>query len=114
MAKTGNIDVRGGRPLEAGLPVLSDAPVPAPPGFKRGATDSSIAQLTFRECEVLEALVRGLTNKQIGLELAISHRTVEVHRARLMRKLGAPTLAALLAAVLPQRTKLESLLRAQH
>ncbi|WP_422059299.1 LuxR C-terminal-related transcriptional regulator [Sphingopyxis sp.] len=81
---------------------------------KRGAVNGAIEHLTFRECEVLEALLRGLTNKQIGIELEISHRTVEVHRARLMRKLGAPTLAALLAEVLPQRTKLEALLRAQR
>lgn len=82
-------------------------------GGKDGrAVDGSIEHLTFRECEVLEALLRGLTNKQIGVELEISHRTVEVHRARLMRKLRAPTLAALLAAVLPQRSKLEMLLRA--
>jgi len=68
----------------------------------------SIGSLTEREREVVAGLIRGLTNKQIGLELGISHRTVEIHRARVMRKLGAPTLAALLAFVLPQRDKLET------
>lgn len=68
----------------------------------------SISDLTEREREVVAGLVRGLTNKQIGQALGISHRTVEIHRARVMRKLHAPTLAALLAFVLPQREKLEN------
>lgn len=72
----------------------------------RPAPRPSIKLLTEREREVVAGLVRGLTNKQIGQELGISHRTVEIHRARAMRKLGAPTLAALLTAVLPQRSKL--------
>lgn len=66
-----------------------------------------IDQLTLREAEVVGGLVRGLTNKQIGLELGISHRTVEIHRSRVMRKLGATTLAALLGIILPQRARLE-------
>ncbi|AJA08062.1 hypothetical protein SKP52_05685 [Sphingopyxis fribergensis] len=108
MAKTGEHG-RGGKALDAGGSLR--AAVAPSAERKVGPVAGSIDHLTYRECEVLEALVRGLTNKQIGIELAISHRTVEVHRARLMRKLGAPTLAALLAAVLPQRTMLESLLR---
>jgi FixJ family two-component response regulator len=68
----------------------------------------SIDDLTQREREVVAGLLRGMTNKQIGQELGISHRTVEIHRARVMRKLGAPTLAALLAFVLPQRDKLKT------
>ena len=63
----------------------------------------SIELLTMREREVVAGLVRGLTNKQIGQKLGISHRTVEIHRARAMRKLGEPTLAALLTLVLPHR-----------
>lgn len=66
----------------------------------------SIELLTVREREVVAGLMRGLTNKQIGQELGISHRTVEIHRARAMRKLGAPTLAALLTFVIPQFDKL--------
>ena len=72
-----------------------------------GTPASPFDALTLRECEVATGLIRGLTNKQIGFELGISHRTVEIHRARLMRKLGAPTLAALLATVLPQRARIE-------
>jgi PAS domain S-box-containing protein len=47
------------------------------------------AELTAREREVAALLMDGLTSKSIGKLLAISHRTVEVHRARLMRKYGA-------------------------
>jgi PAS domain S-box-containing protein len=47
------------------------------------------AELTAREREVAALIMEGLTSKQVGKLLAISHRTVEVHRARLMRKYGA-------------------------
>ena len=47
------------------------------------------AELTAREREVAALLMDGMSSKQIGKLLAISHRTVEVHRARLMRKYGA-------------------------
>jgi PAS domain S-box-containing protein len=49
------------------------------------------AELTAREREVAAHLMQGLTAKQIGKNLAISHRTVEIHRARLMRKYKAAT-----------------------
>ena len=114
MAKKGGIGEHGGVATDRGGPGRVALPAENMLIRKRSAIDGSIEHLTFRECEVLEALVRGLTNKQIGIELDISHRTVEVHRARLMRKLGAPTLAALFSAVLPQRSKLESLVRAQR
>lgn len=47
------------------------------------------AELTPREREVAAFLMDGLTSKQIGKALAISHRTVEIYRARLMRKYEA-------------------------
>ncbi len=47
------------------------------------------AQLTPREREVAAFLMDGLTSKQIGKALGISHRTVEIYRARLMRKYRA-------------------------
>ncbi len=49
------------------------------------------AELTAREREVAAHLMQGLTSKQIGKALAISHRTVEIYRARLMRKYQAST-----------------------
>jgi DNA-binding CsgD family transcriptional regulator len=49
------------------------------------------AALTAREREVAALLLEGLTSKLIGRRLAISPRTVDVHRARLMRKYDAAT-----------------------
>lgn len=48
-------------------------------------------ELTAREREIAALLIEGLTSKLIGKRLAISPRTVDVYRARLMRKTGAAT-----------------------
>jgi DNA-binding CsgD family transcriptional regulator len=53
------------------------------------------AELTAREREVAAHLMQGLTAKQIGKILSISHRTVEIYRARLIRKYKASTTADL-------------------
>jgi DNA-binding CsgD family transcriptional regulator len=53
------------------------------------------AELTAREREVAARLLDGMTSKEIGKTLAISHRTVEIYRARLMRKYKASTTADL-------------------
>ncbi len=53
------------------------------------------AELTAREREVAAHLMDGLTSKEIGKVLGISHRTVEIYRARLMRKYKASTTADL-------------------
>lgn len=53
------------------------------------------AGLTPREREVAAQLTNGLTSKEIGRVLGISHRTVEIHRASLMRKYQASTTADL-------------------
>ena len=53
------------------------------------------ADLTGREREVAARLLEGLTSKEISKALNISHRTVEIYRARLMRKYGASTAADL-------------------
>lgn len=53
------------------------------------------ARLTKREQEVLELIVNGLANKVIAHQLSISPRTVEIHRARIMDKMEARSLAQL-------------------
>lgn len=50
---------------------------------------AKLATLTAREAEVLDLLVAGSSNKTIARELEISPRTVEIHRANMMSKLGA-------------------------
>jgi FixJ family two-component response regulator len=56
--------------------------------------------LTCREREVLSQVARGASNKEAGRRLGISPRTVEVHRARIMDKLGARNAADLIRIVL--------------
>jgi FixJ family two-component response regulator len=51
-----------------------------------------VATLTEREHDVLLLAVEGLPNKEIARRLGISHRTVEIHKARIMHKTGADTL----------------------
>ncbi|WPB59120.1 LuxR C-terminal-related transcriptional regulator [Xylophilus sp. GOD-11R] len=60
-----------------------------------GAQRPSQAELTAREREVAAQLLHGLTSKEIGRALGISHRTVEIYRARLMRKFQAISTADL-------------------
>jgi len=57
-------------------------------------------ELTPREREVLQLITNGQSNKEAGRELGISPRTIEVHRARVMEKLGARNTADLMRIVL--------------
>ena len=56
--------------------------------------------LTRRESEVLEKIIGGASNKVAARELGISFRTIEVHRSRIMEKLGAKNAAELFHLVL--------------
>lgn len=58
--------------------------------------------LTSREREVLGQVAGGASNKEAGRRLGISPRTIEVHRARIMDKLGARNAADLMRIVLSQ------------
>ena len=60
--------------------------------------------MTVREKEVLSLIAEGYTNAEIATRLEINSRTVETHRANLMRKLGLPTLADLIRFALRRGT----------
>ena len=64
--------------------------------------EDKLESLTEREQEIFHLVANGKMNKQIAFDLGISERTVEVHRAQVMKKLGIRTLAELV------RIKLES------
>ena len=64
--------------------------------------DALMARLTLREAQVLERIVAGRLNKQIADDLGISIKTVEAHRANIMEKLNANTVADLLKIALRQ------------
>jgi two-component system response regulator FixJ len=59
-----------------------------------------IALLTPREREVMDLLVTGKANKEVAARLAVSEKTVEIHRAHVLKKLKVPNLAALVRLVL--------------
>ncbi len=77
-------------PHEAGIWTFEDL----------GSRREDKAELTPREREVAAQLMQGLTSKEMGRALGISHRTVEIHRARLMRKYAAATTAELVQKLL--------------
>ena len=92
------------------LAAIEAALAASPDDHTQQAVDSAqrIARLSPREREVLDALVAGASNKVIAFDLGLSVRTVEVHRARMMERLGTRQLAeairlAVLATLAPTR-----------
>jgi len=73
-----------------------------------------LSQLTRREQEVLWRIVKGEANKVIAIELGISHRTVEKHRERIMHKLCARSLAALIRMAILYRVNAADSLRSNQ
>jgi two-component system response regulator FixJ len=64
------------------------------------AAKTKLDLLSPRERQVLEGLLTGLPNKSIAYDLGISPRTVEIHRARVMDKMGARSLSQLIRLAL--------------
>jgi two-component system, LuxR family, response regulator FixJ len=68
-----------------------------------GSSDvGGVSALTPRERQVLAQIMAGASNKEAGRTLGISPRTIEVHRARIMEKLGAKNACDLVRIVLRQ------------
>jgi FixJ family two-component response regulator len=59
---------------------------------RRAEFESRLARLSPREREVLDRLLAGRGNKEIALELGLSRKTVDIHRAHVMMKLGVDSL----------------------
>ncbi|MBS0387265.1 MAG: response regulator transcription factor [Proteobacteria bacterium] len=66
----------------------------------RAEIRTRLATLTPRETEVMQLITRGKANKVVGAELGVSQRTVEIHRAHVMEKMHASSLAELVRMVL--------------
>jgi DNA-binding NarL/FixJ family response regulator len=64
-------------------------------GERSQSPADGLGHLTARERQVLIGVAQGHTNREIALQLGISHRTVETHRESVMRKLGVRTVAGL-------------------
>jgi len=71
---------------------------------ERAEIGRRVETLSPREREVMERIVAGQANKVIAIELGLSERTIEIHRAKVMTKTGARSLAELVAMV----TRLEA------
>jgi len=67
--------------------------------MRKDEVEMRIAMLTPREQQVLDLVALGNTNKTIARQLAISQRTVEIHRAKVMDKMRAESLAELVRMV---------------
>jgi FixJ family two-component response regulator len=63
-------------------------------------TQEKLLSLTNRETQILEGVVSGKANKVIAIDLHLSQRTVEIHRAHMMEKMGVRSLAELVKIVL--------------
>lgn len=80
--------------------LLSNSQVAAEVDARKEQARGRLARLTERERDVFNGLVVGKTNKGIALDLGISPRTVEIHRARVMEKAEAGTLSDLIRIAL--------------
>lgn len=74
---------------------LSPKLAPSGNGYHTSKHEGPLAQLTRRECEILQLLAEGYGNKEIATKLDISVKTAETHRTNMMRKISGHSLADL-------------------
>ena len=86
-------------PAAVSLASVGSGGAAARAGVRAGAAAPDPQALSPREHEVMDLLVRGLHNRRIAEELGISHRTVEVHKARVLDKLGVRSVVELVRLV---------------
>ncbi|WP_165856792.1 response regulator FixJ [Marinobacter sp. JSM 1782161] len=67
-----------------------------------------INMLTPRETEIMDRMIAGQANKVIAIELDISQRTVEIHRSRVMHKMGTHSLAHLVRMVMSVKDRIDA------
>jgi FixJ family two-component response regulator len=77
-------------------------------GERRRDARSRYERLSPREREVIELVAAGKSNKEVAAQLGLATRTVEFHRARVMQKMGADSLASLLTVLLIARGDVEA------
>lgn len=95
------------RALAVERPAAESAPPPAseaPREPDTAAPPTRMVMLSPREYEVMQWLVKGLHNRAIAEELGISHRTVEVHKARVFDKLNVRNVVELVRLIDSQDT----------
>jgi FixJ family two-component response regulator len=98
--KAGAVDfltkpVEGEQLIDAVVRALSRSRLVAAQRRERQAFLDRVARLTSREREVAALVIQGLLNKQIAATIGAAEKTVKVHRARLMEKLGVRSVAEL-------------------
>lgn len=67
--------------------------------LERKLFEARLADLTGREMEVLKLSIAGLSCKDMGTQLGVSHRTIELHRSHIFAKLGSASLNDLLRTI---------------
>lgn len=94
-AMTGRPVVLARRVVAGAVRLMLSGALESPSKAERRQAADRMAFLTPREREIMMLLVEGLPNKAIGRRLGISPRTVEIHRAHVMEKMGADSFATL-------------------
>lgn len=79
---------------------MTGPPVQPPRSAVQDLATDRVASLTARQREILDLVLAGHPSKNIAADIGISQRTVDNHRAAIMRKTGSKTLSALLRTAL--------------